>query len=66
MSCTADRNHLSTIIPLAIMNTYTVVINKLIIKMRACIKVIQKFGMTFPKNRTYMDLEFARNSPKRK
>ena len=44
----------------------TVIINKLIIKMRACIKVIQKFGMTFLKNRTYIDLEFARNSPKRK
>ena len=37
-----------------------VIINKLIIKMRACIKVIQKFGMTFPKNRTYrVCLEFA-------
>ena len=49
MSCTADRNHLSTIVPLTIMNVCTVIINKLIIKMCACIKVIQKFGMTFPK-----------------
>jgi len=53
MSCTADRNHLFTIVPLTIMNACTVIINKLIIKIHACIKVIKKFGMTFPKNRTY-------------
>jgi hypothetical protein len=29
------------------------IISKMIIKTHACIKVIQKFGMTFPKNRTY-------------
>lgn len=36
------------------------------VRYHACIKVIKKFGMTFPKNRTYMVLEFARNLPKRK